>query len=43
MTLEIKDLYVSIEDNLILKGLNLKVNGGEQPPKWGQMGTVNPI
>ncbi|MGD9761948.1 MAG: Fe-S cluster assembly ATPase SufC [Candidatus Izemoplasmatales bacterium] len=39
MTLEIKDLYVSIEDNLILKGLNLKVNGGETHAIMGPNGT----
>ncbi|MFA7561133.1 MAG: ATP-binding cassette domain-containing protein, partial [Candidatus Izemoplasmatales bacterium] len=39
MTLEIKDLYVSIEDNLILKGLNLKVNGGEVHAIMGPNGT----
>ncbi len=39
MILEIKDLYVSIEDNLILKGLNLKVNGGETHAIMGPNGT----
>lgn len=39
MTLEIKDLYVSIEDNQILKGLNLTVNGGETHAIMGPNGT----
>ncbi|MDD3129106.1 MAG: Fe-S cluster assembly ATPase SufC [Candidatus Izemoplasmatales bacterium] len=39
MTLEIKDLFVSIENNLILNGLNLKVNGGETHAIMGPNGT----
>lgn len=39
MSLEIKDLYVSVEGNMILKGLNLNVNGGEVHAIMGPNGT----
>jgi Fe-S cluster assembly ATP-binding protein len=39
MKLQIKDLYVSIEGNMILKGLNLIVNGGETHAIMGPNGT----
>ncbi|MDA3932075.1 MAG: Fe-S cluster assembly ATPase SufC [Tenericutes bacterium] len=39
MTLEFKDLYVSVEGNTILKGINLKVNGGETHAIMGPNGT----
>ncbi len=39
MSLEIKDLYVSVEGNMILKGLNLTVNGGEVHAIMGPNGT----
>jgi Fe-S cluster assembly ATP-binding protein len=37
--LEIRDLYVSVEDKLILKGVNLTVNGGETHAIMGPNGT----
>jgi Fe-S cluster assembly ATP-binding protein len=37
--LEIKDLYVSVEDNLIIKGLNLTIQGGEVHAIMGPNGT----
>jgi len=39
MQLEFKDLYVSVEDNLILQGVNLKINGGETHAIMGPNGT----
>ncbi|QWB99641.1 Fe-S cluster assembly ATPase SufC [Mycoplasmatota bacterium] len=39
MTLEFKNLYVSVEGNMILKGINLKVNGGETHAIMGPNGT----
>ena len=39
MILEIKDLYVSVEDNIILQGVNLTVNGGETHAIMGPNGT----
>lgn len=38
-TLEIKDLYVSVEDNEILKGVNLTINTGEVHAIMGPNGT----
>jgi len=39
MVLEIKDLYVSVEDNIILQGVNLTVKGGETHAIMGPNGT----
>jgi Fe-S cluster assembly ATP-binding protein len=39
MQLEIKDLYVSVEENMILQGVNLTVNGGETHAIMGPNGT----
>ena len=39
MLLEIKDLYVSVEENMILQGLNLTVKGGETHAIMGPNGT----
>lgn len=39
MTLEIKDLYVSVEENMILQGVNLIVKGGETHAIMGPNGT----
>ncbi|MFP4478752.1 MAG: Fe-S cluster assembly ATPase SufC [Candidatus Izemoplasmatales bacterium] len=39
MMLEFRDLYVSVEGNMILKGINLKVNGGETHAIMGPNGT----
>lgn len=39
MLLEFKDLYVSVEDTMILKGLNLTVKGGETHAIMGPNGT----
>ena len=39
MTLEIKDLYVSVEENMILQGVNLIVKGGETHEIMGPNGT----
>ncbi|MFA5275185.1 MAG: ATP-binding cassette domain-containing protein, partial [Candidatus Izemoplasmatales bacterium] len=38
-TLEIKDLVVSVEDTLILQGVNLTVSGGETHAIMGPNGT----
>jgi len=38
-TLEMKDLYVSVEGNVILHGVNLVVNGGETHAIMGPNGT----
>jgi len=37
--LEIRDLFVSVEDKMILKGVNLTVNGGETHAIMGPNGT----
>ena len=39
MTLEIKDLFVSVEDTMILQGVNLTVKGGETHAIMGPNGT----
>ena len=39
MTLEIKDLFVSVEETMILQGVNLTVNGGETHAIMGPNGT----
>jgi Fe-S cluster assembly ATP-binding protein len=39
MVLEFKDLVVSVEGNIILNGINLKVNGGETHAIMGPNGT----
>ncbi len=39
MTLEIKDLFVSVEDTMILKGVNLIVEGGQTHAIMGPNGT----
>jgi Fe-S cluster assembly ATP-binding protein len=39
MILEFKDLVVSVEGNIILKGINLKINGGETHAIMGPNGT----
>ncbi len=39
MLLVIKDLYVSVEGNLILQGVNLKIKGGETHAIMGPNGT----
>ncbi len=39
MLLEIKDLHVSVEGNMILKGINLTVKGGETHAIMGPNGT----
>ena len=39
MTLEIKDLFVSVEENMILQGVNLIVKGGETHAIMGPNGT----
>ncbi len=39
MLLEIKDLFVSVEENMILQGLNLTVKGGETHAIMGPNGT----
>ena len=39
MILEIKDLYVSVEDTMILQGVNLTVKGGETHAIMGPNGT----
>jgi len=39
MVLEFKDLVVSVEGNTILKGINLKINGGETHAIMGPNGT----
>ncbi len=39
MVLEIKDLFVSVEDNIILQGVNLTVKGGETHAIMGPNGT----
>ncbi|MBN2540179.1 MAG: Fe-S cluster assembly ATPase SufC [Bacilli bacterium] len=39
MVLEIRDLFVSVEDTMILQGVNLTVNGGETHAIMGPNGT----